>query len=76
MSTKTAQLGGTASDVTVGKVGVSVISLDPPHPDIDLAPLPRSQHGLMMMTCALLFFRCFFFSVSMPFTQLAQPANP
>ena len=38
MSTKTAQLGGTASDVTVGKIGVSVSSLDPPHPDIDLPP--------------------------------------
>jgi hypothetical protein len=51
MSTKTAQLGGTASEVTVGKVGVSVISLDLPHPDIDRSPpLPHSQHGLMMMT--------------------------
>jgi hypothetical protein len=41
MSTKTAQLGGTASDVTVGKIGVSVISLDPRHPNIDL---PASSH--------------------------------
>jgi hypothetical protein len=38
MTTKTAQLGGTASDVTVGKVGVSVFPLIHPHPDIDLAP--------------------------------------
>lgn len=35
MSTKTAQLGGTASEVTVGKIGVSVISIDPTHPGID-----------------------------------------
>ena len=55
MSTKTAQLGGTASEVTVGKIGVSVISIDPTHPGIDPS-FPHYQHGLMMMTCALLFF--------------------
>jgi hypothetical protein len=38
MSTKIAQLGGTASDVTVGKIGVSVSPLIHPHPDIDLPP--------------------------------------
>jgi hypothetical protein len=38
MSTKTAQLGGAASSVTVGKIGVSA---HPPillHPDVDLSP--------------------------------------
>src|SRR6266403_1107100 len=35
MSTKTAQLGGTASDVTVGKVGVSVPPLIHSHPNVD-----------------------------------------
>jgi len=38
MSTKTAQLGGTASEVTVGKVGVSGPPSNLPHPNFDLSP--------------------------------------
>jgi hypothetical protein len=37
MSTKVAQLGGTASGVTVGKIGVSVPPQSPPCPNIDLS---------------------------------------
>ncbi len=38
MSTNTAHLGGTASEVTVGKVGVSVPPLIEPYSDIDFIP--------------------------------------
>ena len=38
-STKTAQLGGTASDVTVGKVGVSVSPLVHPTPILTSRPI-------------------------------------
>jgi hypothetical protein len=37
MSTKTAQLGGTASNVTIGKIGVSAHPSILLHPDIDLS---------------------------------------
>jgi hypothetical protein len=63
MSTKTAQLGGTASDVTVGKVGVSVFSLDPPHPDIDLpttflARFDDDDVRSSLLRCHLSQYRC------------------
>lgn len=38
MSAKTTQLGGTASDVTVGKIGVSVPALILSLPDVDPSP--------------------------------------
>jgi hypothetical protein len=37
MSTQAAQLGGTASDVTVGKIGVSVPPQVPPYPNTNLS---------------------------------------
>jgi hypothetical protein len=52
MTTKIAQLGGTASTVAVGKIGVSapfIVS------NIVVDTLLIIKHGLMMMTCAFLF---------------------
>ena len=74
MSTKTTQLGGTASDVTVGKVGVSASPSIHPHPNIDLTLTFLARFDDDDVRSFLL--RRLLSQYRFLFTQLAQPASP
>jgi hypothetical protein len=63
MSTKIAQLGGTASDVTVGKIGVSVSPLTPililTFPPTFVAWFDDDDVRSSLLRCVLSQYRCF-----------------